>query len=283
MYLSAYFFAKAEAGVLTIPSIALPLKCVMVAAMLLARYKTIAHRAHDVAHPVSLAKIDKLLGLCELEKGGRVVELGCGKAEVLIRLVERNHVIAEGVDTAAQFLAEARARAERRVPHASLTLHEGDAATYPLAPSTYDAALCISASHALGGLAPTLRAFLSTVRPFGWIVVGHHYLRKEPDAAYLAALDLRREDLTTHAENVHAGVVMGLVPIFAACASEDELDDYEWRFASSVESFAMAHPHDPEVPEMLDRVRAHRTAYLRYGRDTLGFGLYLFRRPGLDV
>lgn len=251
--------------------------------MLLARYKAIAHRAHDVAHPVSLAKIDKLLELCDLERGGRVVELGCGKAEVLIRLVERSGVAAEGVDTASAFLAEARARAAARVPNASLELHEGDAATYPLAPSTYDAALCISASHALGGLAPTLRALMGAVRPFGWVLVGHHYLRKEPDPAYLAAIEVSRDELATHADNVHAGVAMGLVPIYAACASEDDLDDYEWRFASSVESFAMAHPRDPEVPEMLDRVRAHRTAYLRYGRDTLGFGLYLFRRPGGDV
>lgn len=255
----------------------------MLQRMLVARYKTIAHRAHDVAHPVSLAKIDKLLSLCDLGKGGRVIELGCGKGEVLIRLIERYGVTAEGVDTAVQFLAEARARATARVPDAAPKLHEGDAATFPLAPSTYDAALCISASHALGGLLPTLRALLAAVRPYGSVVVGHHFLRKEPDPAYLKAIGMRREDLATHAENVHAGVAIGLVPIYAACANEDELDDYEWRFASSVESFAMAHPHDPEVPEMLDQVRAHRSAYLRYGRDTLGFGLYLFRRPGLDV
>jgi hypothetical protein len=31
---------------------------------------------------------------------------------------------------------------------------------------------------------------------------------------------------------------------------------------------------------MLERIRRWRDAYLRWGRDTLGFGVYLFHRPG---
>ena len=31
---------------------------------------------------------------------------------------------------------------------------------------------------------------------------------------------------------------------------------------------------------MLERSRKWRDAYLRWGRDTLGFGVYLFARPG---
>jgi len=31
---------------------------------------------------------------------------------------------------------------------------------------------------------------------------------------------------------------------------------------------------------MLERIRRWRDGYLRWGRDTLGFGLYLFYRPG---
>jgi hypothetical protein len=38
-------------------------------------------------------------------------------------------------------------------------------------------------------------------------------------------------------------------------------------------------PDDPEAPGVLQRAELQRMAYMRFGRDTLGFGLYLFRRP----
>ena len=46
---------------------------------------------------------------------------------------------------------------------------------------------------------------------------------------------------------------------------------------------AIAHrDHDycnPIAPALLERIRRWRAAYLRWGRDTLGFGTYLFHRP----
>ena len=44
-------------------------------------------------------------------------------------------------------------------------------------------------------------------------------------------------------------------------------------------SHVRANPHDPDAQAMLERIRPWREAYLRWGRDTLGFGLYLFRLP----
>ena len=36
----------------------------------------------------------------------------------------------------------------------------------------------------------------------------------------------------------------------------------------------------PDARAMLDRSRRWRDAYLRWGRDTMGFAVYLFYRPG---
>lgn len=243
------------------------------------RYSAIAHRAHDIANPLPPPKVDRVFALLDLAPGARAVDLGCGKAEMLLRLVERYGVRAEGVDISPLFLAEARARVAQRAPHASVALHEGDASTYPLAEGAYDAAMCMGATHALGRLDRTIAVLARAARPGGWVLVGEGFWRKTPDSAYLAVTGIDREELRTHAENVDAGAAAGLVPIYAAVASEDDFDDYEWRHASGVESFAMAHPEDPDVPEMLARTRAWRAAYLRWGRETMGFSLYLFRKP----
>jgi hypothetical protein len=83
-----------------------------------------------------------------------------------------------------------------------------------------------------------------------------------------------------HAGNVQAGVEAGLIPMHAVTASRDEWDEYEWKYCRSVERYAHEQPADPDVPEMLAEIRRWRDGYLRWGRETLGFAVYLFYRPG---
>ena len=41
-----------------------------------------------------------------------------------------------------------------------------------------------------------------------------------------------------------------------------------------------AHPDDPDLPELLERVAKDKSVYLRWGRDTVGWAIYVFRfRP----
>jgi hypothetical protein len=67
--------------------------------------------------------------------------------------------------------------------------------------------------------------------------------------------------------------------LHAFVASPDEWDEYEWKYSRSIERYALEQPQDPDVPAMLERIRRWRDGYLRWGRDTLGFGVYLFHRP----
>ena len=99
------------------------------------------------------------------------------------------------------------------------------------------------------------------------------------DPAYLEWSGMRRDEFATHRENVEAGVDEGLVPVYALASSEDDFDRYEalqWRAA---ERYARAHPDDVDVPALLERVTRARHEYLAWGRETLGWSLYLFRKP----
>ena len=59
----------------------------------------------------------------------------------------------------------------------------------------------------------------------------------------------------------------------------DEWDRYETLQRRAAARFAAAHPDDPDVPELLSRVERSRHEYLTWGRETLGWSLYLFGRP----
>jgi len=242
------------------------------------RFSTLAHHDHVVCNPISLEKLDRVLGLLDLAPGARVLDVGCGKGEMLIRLIERFEVRGVGVDLNAEFLDEARARAAARVPAADLTLLETPFEEFDHAPGSFDAALCVGSTHACGGYAKALRALARAVRPGGPLVVGEGYWKRDPDPGYLSVLGAARDEMSDHAGNVAAGIEQGLTPLYSVTGSDDDWDHYEGLYARAIERFAAEHPDDPDCDAMLTRIRRWRDAYLRWGRDTLGFGFYLFRK-----
>src|SRR5438093_1567102 len=86
------------------------------------RYSTIAHGDHLFYNPVSAASVDSMIARLALAPGERVLDVGCGRAEILIRTIERFGVRGTGIDTSEAFLEMARRSAIGRVPEGSLVL-----------------------------------------------------------------------------------------------------------------------------------------------------------------
>ena len=76
-----------------------------------------------------------------------------------------------------------------------------------------------------------------------------------------------------------AGQDLGLELAYTLVSSEDDWDEYEGLQWHAAANYARSHPDDPDVPEIETRVAKDRATYLRWGRDTLGWALYAFRRP----
>lgn len=249
------------------------------------KYYAITHADHVVCNPTSTARLDELIGLLDLPDHPGVLDIACGKGEFLVRLAERvggpagEGFSGVGVDLSPYCLADVRRAAEQRVPAARLELLHMDGADYVPEPGSFDLAGCLGASWIFGGHRGTLRALAAAVRPGGRILVGEPFWRSEPDAAYLAWAGLTRTQFETHAGNVEAGVAEGLVPLLALVSSGQEWDIYETLQWRATARYAAAHPDDPDLPELLERVARARHEYLAWGRDTLGWALYLFARP----
>jgi SAM-dependent methyltransferase len=195
-----------------------------------------------------------------------------------IRLIERYDVEAVGIDVSSPFLQEAREQAALRVPSKRLTLLQEDATAFDRAPETFDLASCLGACHIFGGVRGTLNKLARFVRPGGYLFIGEGYWKQEPNSAYLQALHTTPDELMTHADTVGTGAALGLIPLYATVCNDDEWDRYEWLHLRNIECYARQMPDDPDVPALLERIRSWRDVYLRWGRETLGFGLYLFQR-----
>lgn len=249
------------------------------------RYFDITHRDHVVCNPCSVEKFDEVIGLLDLPPTPRVLDIGSGKGEFLLRTASRwggpegLGFQAVAVDLSPYVIRDLRAAAARRVPAAQIESIVLDGAAYTADPASFDLAVCLGASWTFGGHGQTLRALAAAVKPGGKVLIGDPFWKREPDPEYLASKGVRLDEFDTHAANVEAGVAEGLVPWLALVSSHDEWDRYEslqWRAAAR---HAAAEPDDPDLSEVIARVEEDRRAYLRWGLDTVGFALYLFGRP----
>jgi ubiquinone/menaquinone biosynthesis C-methylase UbiE len=244
------------------------------------RYSWISHSSLAFNNPIGSAKLDRLLEVIHLPPGARAVDMGAGKGELAIRLVERFAIAATVVDIAPLMTAEAERRAQGRIPPDRLIVRSQDARAFADSiREPFDFASCVGSTHAFGWLDETLDVLDRAAKPGGLILVGEGYWKRPPDPAYLKALDCGEESYRSHEETVRAGSRRGLIPLRAVTASEDEWDDYEWTTKGAIEEHVRTHPDDPDADAMLERSRSWREVYLTWGRSTLGFGLYLFRKP----
>lgn len=243
-----------------------------------ARFTTIAHRDHAHCNPIDPATLERATADLGLGSGDRVLDVGCGKAVLLVDLARRFGASGLGVDINASFLAEGQAMAERAGVVHAVTLIEAEAARLELSPATFALGICIGSTHALGGYPETLRALRRLVREGGHVLVGQGYWRRPPDDEYLERLGATPDEMTTHEGNIATGLDEGLAETGAWMSSLDDWDRYEGLYADTVEAYVAEHPEDPDAPAMGDRIRSWRETYRRWGRDTLGFGLYRFRR-----
>ena len=244
------------------------------------KYFAITHADHVVCNPTSTERFDELIGLLDLEPGASVWEAACGKGELLVRLAERHRSRGTGVDMSPYEIAVARERAAARAPAAKLTIIEGDAAAHRARAGECRPRRLPRCQLDLGRPSRNAPGAAGLHQARRAVLVGEPYWRGEPDPAYLAAAELAAGDFSTLHGNVAIAAEEGLTLLYALPSRDEDWDRYEMLQLRAAERWALAHPDDPDVDELLARARRGADAYLRWGRDTLGWAIYLFRAPG---
>lgn len=235
-------------------------------------YTIVGHRDLAIMNPLSSDTLDAVVGHLELSTNARVLDVGCGKGELLRRIVATYACEVEGIDTSEALIDEAK----RAVPTAKLRV--ADARTEVLPAGAFDLVACVGASHAFGTTLDALDAVSRAVRSGGLVLFGEGYFRREPDDAYLAATGMTRNELGTLDATIELAWGVGLSLRETFVASEVDFVRYETTHARAIAAYARANPNDPEAAAMHARSRAWQEAFERYGRTTLGFALFLFEK-----
>jgi SAM-dependent methyltransferase len=244
------------------------------------KYYDITHTDHTIMNPMSLTKTKELVELLRLPDGGRILDVACGKAEFLCLIVERYGVAATGIDLSPYTIKAARQNVEDRKLSDRIELLHVDGGKYePERSESLDLASCMGASWIYRNHAGTLKALKAMVRPSGLVLVGEPFWKNEPDPEYLKLTGYTRELCGSHTDNVKTGENMGLSFLYSLVSNQDDWDRYEGLQWQAAERYSAAHPDDPDVEALLRVSYIYRDSYLRWGRDCLGWALYLFRKP----
>ena len=230
-------------------------------------------------NPVDDRRLAELLGLLHLFRGARVTDIGCGKGEMLIRLAEEYKIKGVGVDLSPYSIRDAKRRKRERVPQADLKFLQMNGADYKHETmESQDLTMCIGASWIYGGYINTLKALSQMTKPFGHVMVGEPFWRKTPPKPYLKLERLSQKSFNTHHGNARSGGRVGLAPIYALVSSEADWDKYEGLHWYAAREYAISHPQDRDLNDLLARDSQNRGSYLKYGRDALGWAIYLFEK-----
>jgi len=182
------------------------------------------------------------------------------------------------VDQLGPAIERARAEAGRRIPRANLEFRCEPFEAGRFREKSFQLVACLGATHAVGNLEAALRVLSRLVPPGGLMLVADGYWRRTPDPEYLEFLGATPDELRTHEGNLSLARGLGMSVLRSHQATGAEWSHYEDTYAESLMRFVTGHPEDPDAREMGDWIQAWRHAYLRWGRDTLGFALYLLRR-----
>ena len=245
------------------------------------RFTVIAHGDRSVLGPIWGERLDGLVARTPLERGDHVLELGCGKGDLLARLLSRwPEATAEGFDQNPWFLAAARAAAESAGVAGRVSFIETDAPGALVADRSVAMGVAMGASGILGDHAATVAGLARAVRPGGVVLFGDGVWVREPLSSGLASFGMTRDELPDGPDGFAGlGVEAGLEVLDVEVVDQAEWAAYEDSYAGAIERWAAANTSDPEAEAFLARAQLFRSSYAEWRRDAFGFAVARFRVP----
>ena len=238
-----------------------------------------AHAARPIAAPVGDEAVDALLSQLQVTGGGRVLDVGCGSGEWLLRLALRTTgLTGVGVDRSGWMMVAARSRAMQLGLSDRLQFVQGNAAGFlSEQPPHFDAALCIGSSHALGGPVSCLKT-LHRLPRLETVLFGESHWQATPTPAALEALGAGPEDLPDLERLRATARDAGFDVTHERTSDQEEWDAYERAWCEGLEQFAAAAPEGERAQAARAAAEGHRQAYLNGYRGVLGFTVLVLRR-----
>ncbi|HEX5993731.1 MAG TPA: methyltransferase domain-containing protein [Jiangellales bacterium] len=226
--------------------------------------------------PLSEEHAALLLERLDVPLGGRVLDLGCGWGELLLRAVgtasEAASVTGVGVDIDDALLARGRKLATERSLQQRVTFVKQDAAAWR---EPADRVVCVGASHAFGGSVAALKALADLVGPGGRLLFGDGYWERPPTSE---AVELLGQDIRHLADLIEQARMLGWRVVHFSTADQREWDDFESRWLAGRQEWLLEHPDDSSAAELRVELDTRLREYVDVYRGMLGLVYFVLAR-----
>lgn len=228
----------------------------------------IAAEEHRILNPLTEAGLIELAEAIGVRRGTCVLDLGCGKGELLCRWAQAYGARGVGVDRSEVYVAAARSRAAELGVADRVRIGHGEAAAYHVEPHQYHAAVCLHAASVGGGVAGTIELLRPAVRDDGLLLIGTPFWPAEPppDSPYPGLDGLL---------DVFDGTGHDLVELVAA----DQRGWDRWVAGQwwTTRAWLDAHPDDEAAAGVREQLRESRRRYLTRERGRLDWAVFVLR------
>jgi hypothetical protein len=238
-------------------------------------WHAVVEARHELMNPTSAEKIRLLGKRLGLGPDSHVVDIASGMCGPAMILAGTFGCRLTCVERAPEFVAAARERVAEAGLSDRIEIVESDAETFEL--GRYDAALCIGASFAYGGLVPTLER-LRPAAPL--LAVGEPFWRVWPLPPDPFAGEQERTDESEWLpllETVERFESTGVHVVSLIASSQDDWDRYETLHWQTLDEWLAANPGHPQAEEFRERGTAGRARYLAWERDAMNWAIFVCR------
>lgn len=216
--------------------------------------------------PLSDAHADRLLGHLQLGTAHRILDLGCGRGQLLLKALARAPgARGVGVDVDRWELDQGRTAAKESGLDNRVTFVAQDAAKHD---GAADRVLCIGASHALGGTEAALTRLRQSTSPKGLLLFGDGYWVRPPSKRWIETFGALPSSLPALQELATA---KGWRVVQVDTADQEEWDQFEESSYRGLERFAKRAPDHPLSTSAREYAEKRRKDYYNGYRGILGF------------
>ncbi|GAA1679808.1 methyltransferase domain-containing protein [Glycomyces endophyticus] len=241
----------------------------------LPRSFTIRESSHRLLNPFTPEKLAVLGRAVRPVPGTAVLDLACGKGELLSTWARDHGTTGTGVDISTVFIAAARERADELGVGDRVAFVHGDASAH-VADRPVGIASCIGATWIGGGVAGTVELLRRSLAPGGMMLVGEPYWRLDPpDRATVEGCHMSAKDeLLALPELLERFGALGCDVVEMVLADQDSWDRYAAAQWLNVRQWLDANPDDELAAQMRAELDTAPVTHVRYQREYLGWGVF---------
>ncbi len=245
-------------------------------------YNRIAYEALDVCNALTMEAVVEAVAKAGLRPGDRAIDIGSGNAAVAIRLSQEFGLAVDAVERD-PLMAELAAQRIAKAGASGVTLRVTGSAEVLTATPPVQLIIVIGATDAAApGLRDPVAVFARLAEhliPGGCLLWGEPFWTAEPSAPFRQLIAVTN-DYQTHEGWQEAARAAGLEVVSTHISDPATEAHYLNTMDSAVRAWAAAHPDAPVSPGLIAHADRVKILFEMEGSRVLGFGLYLFRKPG---